>query len=57
MKEDRDAVVCKIAEAASSRLEGLDFAIEPFGDGVSDAVLGVTDDVVQAIFDHPGNLA
>lgn len=38
--------------AASPALDGLDFAVDSFGDGIGQPMLAVSQDIIQMLFRH-----
>lgn len=57
MKEDGGAVVVEVGKAPSCALDDQGLAVEPFRDGIGNAMLDVGHDVGKVPFDHPGHFA
>ncbi len=56
VEEDSGAVVEGVAEAPGIGLEGLDFGVEPFGDGVGDGEKREVEQPLQMLGEHLGDL-
>lgn len=56
VKKDSGSVVENVTEAPGIGLEGLDFGVEPFGDGVGDGEKREIEHPLQMLGEHLGNL-